>query len=79
MRSAKVVEELGGLSVLISCTAVPATDVHATLSGKVKGQRVVSPSPLATFPALSVDKFADQFQNGNQRICTCDDCPQNDD
>jgi len=56
-----------------------ALDIPVILSINIKGRRVVNPSPLVTFPVLSVDKFADQFQNCNQRIRTRDYSPQNDD
>lgn len=37
------------------------------------------PPALITFPSSSVDELADQFQNGNQRVCKRRYRPQNDD
>lgn len=44
----------------------------------IKGRRWFPP-PLITFPRLSVDKFADQLQNGNQRLCKRDYSPESND
>lgn len=44
----------------------------------IKGREGGAPA-LVTFPELSVDEFADQFQDSNQRVCTRDYGPKNDD
>ncbi|EHC96029.1 hypothetical protein LTSEURB_6711 [Salmonella enterica subsp. enterica serovar Urbana str. R8-2977] len=45
----------------------------------VKGREAVISPPLATFPLSSVHELADQFENGNQRVCKRRYRSQNDD
>lgn len=49
------------------------------MPGGVAGEQAEMPASYADFPELSVDEFADQFQDSNQRVCTRDYGPKNDD
>jgi len=51
------------------CGEFGTTSLVLTKGMFIKGREAVNSPPLATFQPSSVDELADQFENGNQRIC----------